>query len=501
MTSLNSIGGKNSFLKYYPYYLLAPLLWIFFLIFFGFFIHPLPFVDVIGFAFLDGLTSTQLSIKSDFYTTQFTYIVLHLFFRFLNIWGLTAIQSGTLIFFLQSVCFMTFISIFLKRQNLKLIEISFLLLFFTILSLGVAMLVWGGPLYFSFGVAFALLSYAIFVVEEQSKDILLIGLILSVASVMSHPFIYPILIILFLSSYFFLGNRQRFFILISIISITIISLSSAKDFSELYGLKNNLLDGIFNYNLSAHSILSRAWSIIIFQNRVIEGLLGDKSLTQLILSYMAGLIVVFGFFVSSITLLNYKFFLGRMAYEKSIVVALFLLFIYYLITPESPFGIHFWPQRLTIALLPLSFVLLVINFLRIYPKRENWHGLFSLFVVLMFIFFHLSWLSKISTNFISEAISLENEVIIKAGNNKYFKFIDFDNIKPFWLRSIPFTLFTSQRLREVGLIYVTEWHSNNQHNIRSAANICNYPIVEYSINRICDDVECSWNVIQAKTSR
>lgn len=100
---------KGSFINSkISYYFGGALVLLTILFIMGLFKQPLPFVDLVAYAHLDGLSPKLLANHTDYYVTQFSYIFVHFLTRFLIVWGVKPIAVSTTLFYLQALCLFLF---------------------------------------------------------------------------------------------------------------------------------------------------------------------------------------------------------------------------------------------------------------------------------------------------------------------------------------------------------------------------------------------------------
>lgn len=476
------------------YYLGGITIFSFLLLVFGFYNHPLPFVDLIAYSYLNGIDTDDLATTASFYVTQLSYILVHFIFRILTIWGIDPIASSTAVFSLQSFGITISFLMLIRACGISWFIACLLSLFLISCYMGLGLVVWGGPLYFSFGVVLSLLSFCFFIEENPSKPKIIAGALFAIAGVISHPFSLPILSILFFSIFIFSNKKKNVYIAFSYAICVFFVITSVNEFTQYYGTKHDLLSGLISFDLSFRKVTERIYQFLIFQSNTAEMLLGTKLITAVFLGYITPLIIFFAFLISllwSIALLKRKVIFNNTS--KSLTAAVLLLFTYSLIAPDAPFGISMWPQRLLLAIFPLSFALVVIFFrcqnVKTFKSKYTLVG----FSALLFLVptAQIYQLSKISIDFQSEVNQLE-EIILNTGLKNSFFFFDRFDITPFWKRSVPFSLLVSERIKKNNLYFISEWHGHPQHNIRTTASINKLPTFSIPIQRKCDGVNCEW---------
>jgi hypothetical protein len=488
------------------YYLGGIAIFLCILVAFGLFNHPLPFVDLIAYSYLNGISSRDISTGANFYVTQFSYILVHFIFRFLTIWGIGPVASSTAVFALQSFGIMVSFLVLIRACRIHWFVASLLSVFMISCYMGLGLAVWGGPLNFSFGVVLSLLSFCFFIEESPSRPKMIAGSFFAIACVLSHPFSLPILSILLFSVFIFSNREIKLYIAftyalcISIAATSVIEFSqnianSNSNASSISGLINDLMAGLITSDLSFLQLAKRIIGFLIFQSNTTEMLLGEKLISQIYFGYVTPLIVFAAFLISCIWLIalqKRKSIFNNTS--KSLTVAVFLLFTYALIAPDSPFNVSIWPQRLLLAIFPLSFALVIIFFNHQNIKLFNSKFMLAAFAALLFLVppAQIYQLSKLSKNFQSEVIQLEDVVLSTGITNSFFFFDNVDNIVPFWMRSVPFSLLVSESIKKNNLYYISEWHGHSQHNIRSSASTNKLPTSSMPIQRKCNGVNCEW---------
>jgi len=470
---------------------------------FDLFNHPLPFVDLIAYSYLNGINTYDLTKGANFYVTQFSYLLVHYIFRFLTIWGISPIASSTAVFSLQSFGIMVAFLILVKGYRISSLNAGLLSVFMLSCYMGLGQVVWGGPLYFSFGVMLSLLSFCAFIEDSPTKGRIIAGIFFAVAALISHPFSLPILSILLFSIFIFSKKEIRVFIILTFVMCMSIAATSANEFTQYYEAKYDLMAHLVTADLSLQKLMVRIAELFSFQSKAVVNLLGTELLSTMFFGYAASLIIIGAFLISCIWLVEmqkHKSIFNDTL--KPLIVAVFLLFIYWLFAPDAPFGISNWTQRLLLAILPLSFALVFIFFYRLDIKLFKFWFINVLFSTMCFLVptVHLYQLSELSKNFKSEIIRLE-ELILNTGIRNSFFFFDRIDVDPFWLRSMLFSLLISKRMEENNLFYITEWHGHQQHNIRSSASTNVLPTLSMPIHRKCEgfkayviDVNCEWLV-------
>jgi hypothetical protein len=250
-------------------------------------------------------------------------------------------------------------------------------------------------------------------------------------------------------------------------------------------------------------ISDRILSIIDYQFLTHKMLLGTNIISIEIAALLVPILLIFGF-INSIALFSKKV-RDQTGFVKlnPLIISVFFLSIYLLITPDNPFGLAVWPQRILLLLLPLSCVLIVItitNFIGIKfkPFKKSVIPIPKYFIILSFLIFpahQFFKLADIGKKFQVERYTLESKILEKEISNTFLK-LNYQ-IEPRWMESVMFSLLRSQKFKSKNIVYLSPWHFHPQHNITSIAiekKEFNSKILTLNVKRTCKNQKCSWLV-------
>ena len=92
----------------------------------------------------------------------------------------------------------------------------------------------------------------------------------------------------------------------------------------------------------------------------------------------------------------------------------------------------------------------------------------------------LSRLDDIGKRYQVEADKLIGALDSSQFSNCVMYYSGLENIRPFWLRSVPFSPFLDSELRARGVVVVTEWHPVEQQNAKIPTHL-----LELALGQVC----------------
>jgi hypothetical protein len=331
---------------------------------------------------------------------------------------------------------------------------------------------WGGPLAYS--LAACSMTLATFlalrgVVEPDRDQALPLVLALGFA-LLCHPFAVPFALVLCAVRWLF--NRWRRWqttliaTAVSVYAVVIFRDSPASEATASGGLR--LLFG-----LNAGQLRDRVVGLFVQDATFATVLFGATPLSSRIAFIVLAIVHVAGFLLSPWLVWRAKDLLWlRMIATLNTVVGAMYLFSFDL--PHGP--IPEWPQRILTLYSAFTFLAGFAGIAYVFGGRFQRlqrylpHRMAWLLPVLLLIF--VSWVEARVFRFsarLETGIAQAREDLLRSGvSGAYLVVSGVDSIRPFYLRSVPFVLFSDPAVIDRHLLIGTEWHFKARHPTRLA---------------------------------
>jgi hypothetical protein len=428
----------------------------------------LPFLDLVAFVGLDALPAQQSYGPLHYGVFQFTYIVHYALSRAMLALGLTVPAHIVLFYFLQGGVFFFVIWRLLPRlvPERWLAGVSITV---GALAFWDGFFLWGGPLPFSLGgTALAAAMFAALREAEAPEkcDRLLVPL-LSGLAVMCHPF--ALLFTLVLAGVRgLLVPARRWQSVALVAGLLLLAWIIRHDSSESGAAAS--IPSLFTWPFA--QVPQRLLELFVFSPSFAVQLFGHCPAGLTLYFWLLGAVHLLGFLASPVVAVIARDNrpLRLLATLNSAVA------LVYLCSVSNDAVIPGWPWRILTfhnALLYLAGVACPLYLIRrwrpswlawsISPPRVVW--------ALPILAAGALFLIQIPLLRFGDAIGRGYErtraSILQSGiSNGFVVVADIDAIQPFYLRSVPFLLFSDPQLVARNLLLYTEWHIQNRHPTR-----------------------------------
>lgn len=331
---------------------------------------------------------------------------------------------------------------------------------------------WGGPLAYS--LAACSMTFATFLalrgVVEPDRDHAL-PLVLALGFALAcHPFAVPFALVLCAVRWLF-NRRRRWQTAVIAAAIAIYAVVIVRDSPASEATASDGLRLLFGFN--AGQLRDRVVGLFAQDATFATTLFGTTPLSSRIAFVVLALVHVAGFLLSPWLAWRAKdaLWLRMVATLNTIAAAM------YLFSFDLPYGpIPEWPQR--ILTLYSAFTFLAgfagvayllggrLQRLPIYvPRRTAW-------LLPVLLLFFVSWVEARVFRFgtrLEAGIAQAREDLLGSGvSGAYLVVSGVDSIRPFYLRAVPFVLFSDPAVIDRHLLIGTEWHFKARHPTRLA---------------------------------
>jgi hypothetical protein len=332
---------------------------------------------------------------------------------------------------------------------------------------------WGGPLAHSMGAA--CLSLATFLAirdaSEPEKNASVYITLLVVFGICCHPFVLPFALVL--CGVRFLFDRRRRWQTVCLAALVLVFgfiIFRDSPPSEVGGAEGGLR---VLFGVRPSEIWHRLRGLFLQDSLFASTLFGYTPWGSAITFFIFAILHLFGFVVAP-----YIAFKERQSTWLRMLAALntcaAILYVFSCDLPSSPIGE--WPQRVLTLYAPYTFltgfvgILYVTGALR--GRKEGTAGRIPTVawavpaVILAFTVTTQVQVFRFS-RMLAANIAKTREEILKTGvENAYLVVSGMDNVRPFYLRAVPFVLFSDRDLVARHLLISTEWHVKPRHPTR-----------------------------------
>jgi len=431
-----------------------------------------PFCDLIAIVALDSYPPALSWGPFHYYTLQITYILTLVLSRLFVDLGVS-VPAQTSIFYLVQA--LVFFGVIWKLLEL-LVPNGFLRQVFIVLgalAFWNGVFLWGGPLAFSF--ASALLAVATYLSVQEAaypgRTTYFAAGLLALLAVASHPFALPFCLILFAVRVLFLP-RARFqsvgvIVLLLVYQIAIVNENPRSN-------AGNMAVQLFHWY--PQHFIARIVNLFAADISNVQTLFHFQPTFLLLYFGLLGLIHLLGFICSPAVALiaKDKPALRMLATLNTVVLGLYLL-------SNENSVIAMWPQRILSIHSSVIYVAGVAGPIYLgqrYARARRTNSLFpipgaALKPVILSLF--VVWLLAAAIPILQLGRTVEanyshlrNMLFASGVTNAVLVTSDLE-IEPFYLRSIPFLLFSDPEVIKRRLFFVTEWHLIEPHFSRIAA--------------------------------
>lgn len=437
------------------------------------FVSPwLPFLDLVAFVGLDSFPANQSYGPLHYAVFQFTYIIHYMLSRAMSAFSISPSTQVLLLYLLQGSVFFLVIWRTLERlvPNGLLRGVAIAL---GTLAFWDGFFIWGGPLPFSLA-STALAAATFYTLREAEAPDQCNGLLvplLSFIAVACHPFSLLFALVLVAIRWLFITPR-RLQSLVLMAGLAIFGWIIIRDSPE--SAASHGLPSLFTW--PGPEVPQRLLELFLEANSAAQQLFGFCPRGLQIYFLLMGAIHLLGFLASPFVVVLARdpdARAVRMLAALTTVVA-----VLYLCSRQNEDVIPGWPWRILTFYSPVTFLAGTVGPLfllrRWQPALVCWSTspprvLWVLPVVIAGLMFSIQIpLLRLGAN-IQHSLERTRTSLLQSGIGSAFVVAtNMDEIQPFYLRCVPFLLFSDPALVRLNLLFYTEWHIQDRHPTRLA---------------------------------
>ena len=424
----------------------------------------LPLLDLVAFTGLDAYPAKLSYGPLHFGAFQFTYIVHYALARFLSALGVAAGAQIVLVYLLQALVLFTVLWRLLQRL------ISDPWVCSVAVSLGTlafwdGLFLWGGPLPFS--LAATALAAATFLTlletEETPARTSLVVPTLTLLSLACHPFALPFALLLGALRFFFVASR-RFQSAGTLVALLVFAWVIRQDSADT---EVNFVAGLSSFH--ANQVLDRLTLLFTVDRGILQHLFGFCPDGLSGYFFALGAIRLIGFVTSPWVAVVVKTSpqLRLLAVLNSCVALM------YFATPGLDDILPWWPQRILTFYSPFTFAAGIACPLFLLHSRSKlavrpvipFAGVRWCLppVILLSLAFVQIPVLRLSAVVLRNYEKVRDEILRTGVANAYLVTANLEAIQPFYLRCVPFLLYSDRQILGRNLQILTEWHSQSRH--------------------------------------
>ena len=424
----------------------------------------LPFLDLVAFVGLNNYPAKLSYGPLHYGVFEFTYIVHYALSRFLGDLGISVPAQIVGIYLLQAGVFFTVIWRTLSRL-ISHAWTSSTAIAFGVLAYWDGLFLWGGPLPFS--LAATALAGATYLTMEETETANAGGALvalLSFCAVMAHPFALPFALLLCCARFWFVEGRRRQTAGL-IVALLVFGWVIRNDSPEGAGVAQ--LAGLFSF--SAASFADRFTGLFIDDAAMVKQLFGFTPARLSLYFTALSVIRLLGFLTSPVV--------AWLAKDSPRIRLLAILdvgvaLMYFCASSENSL-IPWWPHRILTFYSPFTYLAGIVSpgFLLRFLKfdlgdrlsrapRAIWAGPVVILVIMVAIQVPIL---RLGENVRRNYYQIRDGIMQTGISNALLVVSDVDKIRPFYLRSVPFLLYSDRQMLGQNLLFYTEWHVQPRH--------------------------------------
>ena len=429
-----------------------------------------PFTDLIGFCGLDSFPPSLSYGPYHYYVFQFTYILPHALSRAFMDLGMGPRVQVPLFYFAQMAAFL-FVTWRLLDMFVASVVWRRIFLILGGISAWDGLFLWGGP--FAYSMAAALLAlatyYSLREAASPERTAHWPTALLALLAVASHPFALPFALMLFGARILFL-RRSRWHAALLILLLLLYQVIITRENPE--PIPGPILSQLFSWYPQA--LLERFQQLFDWNSETVD-LLFSAQPTALVIYFIGlGIIRIVGFLASPIVALRP----GTPPALRMLALLNTGVFVLYLFSRDSTL-ISMWPQRILTFHSYLTYVCgvaLPLALLQNWQARRKtdrpvssrpWlspalEGAALLFLIAVQL--PLMSLGRV----VEENFQHAKQQLLESGVRDAILITKVVNVQPFFVRSVPFLLFSDPDIIRRHLLIFTEWHAQPRHPTRLA---------------------------------
>lgn len=427
----------------------------------------LPLLDLVAFTGLDAYPAKLSYGPLHFGAFQFTYIVHYALARFLSALGVAAGAQIVLTYLLQALVLFTVVWRLLQRlvPDPWICSVA--------VSLGTlafwdGLFLWGGPLPFS--LAATALAAATFLTlletEETPAHASTLVPALTLLSIMCHPFALPFALLLGALRFCFVPSR-RFQSAGTLVALLVLAWVIRQDSADT---EVNLVAGLSSFH--ANQVLDRFSLLFTVDRGILQRLFGFSPAGLSGYFSILGAIHLIGFVTSPWVAVVAK----ESPRLRLLAVLNTCVAVMYFATPGLDDILLWWPQRILTFYSPFTFAagiacpwFLLHTRAKVAARPLNPSAGARWFlppVILLSLAFVQIPVLRLSGVVLRNYEKVRDEILRTGISNAYLVTSNLEEIQPFYLRCVPFLLYSDRQILGRNLQILTEWHSQSRHPTR-----------------------------------
>jgi hypothetical protein len=425
----------------------------------------LPLLDLVGFVGMNSYPPKLSAGPLNFSVFQFTYIVHYALSRLLLNLGVSAGGQVLILYLLQAGTLFWVIQAMLRKfiANAWVCSIAMCL---GVLAFWDGHFLWGGPLAFSLA-AVTLAIATILTFEEVEAPIPTVRLavpLLSLFSMMCHPFAFPFAAFLAALRFVFV-RRCRLHSVLLIAGLVIFAWIIRNDSPESPDTPQ--LTSLFGF--SFHQLVERLTGLFYIDAKMTSYLFGATPLGLRCYLAIMGAVHLAGFVAAP-----WAAVVARHNPKVRLLASLTIgVEVIYLLSADNTI-VTSWPQRILTFYSAFTFtagIVLPCYLVQRWPRAPAiaaprtalWLIPAAVLVAVIAVQVPILRLGRS----IGASLAGLRDAIIQTGlTNAFIVFSNVDSIQPFYQRAVPFLLFSDPALVNRNLIFFTEWHVQPRHPTR-----------------------------------
>jgi Tfp pilus assembly protein PilF len=419
----------------------------------------LPFVDLIGYV---GMSSYPPKLSAG------TYIVHYALSRLMLDLGIGAGGQIVIFYLLQAGGYFYVVQALL-RQFIRHELACAVAIAFGVLASWDSMFLWGGPLAFSLaGLSLAMATLiTVREIDDPTPMRRLGAAAFALGSMMCHPFAFPFVLLLGGLRWVFVPRAKvhsGLLVVAAVVFAFIIRADSVESVDLRFG------DMV---SFSATQVVRRVVLLVVADGQLAKVLFGSTPIVYWCYSVILGVIHLAGLVTAPVV--AWKARDKPLQFLAVLISAVAVM--YFTAAENSP--LTQWPQRILTLYVPFTFVAGIAFPWRLISERRQKNvepvsstpdgarwlapALVLGFVLAVQIPI-LRYGAVVRDNF----VRLRDGLVQTGLRNTFIVFCNVDVIRPYYLRGVPFLLFSDPEMVRRNNIFFTEWHAQPRHPTRLA---------------------------------
>lgn len=429
----------------------------------------LPFIDLVSFVGMNAYPPQMSYGPLHYYTFQFTYAGHYALSRLLTDLHVSVPWQILTFYLLQvTVCFTV-----VYRSLTRLVENPWwrcVGIALGTLAFWDGVFLWGGPLAFSLAGACVTLATFLTMQEASQPEIrsgLLITLLLGFA-IFCHPFAAFFGLVVCGLRFLFVC-RRRWQTLLLVGGIIAYAFVIIRDSPPSEASASGSLAALFGFSL--HQIGLRLTNLFVRDEEFMTALFASTPWPSRLLFWLYGFLHLSGFLLSPLILWRERTG-GWRRMLATLNTAIGIIYLFSWEAPDTP--IPEWPQRILTLYAPFTFLGGFVGWTYIYalwrrrsaPEKSTFVPRLAWLLppaLLVYLVVVQTPVLALGSTIAAHYHKVRDGILQSKLSNAYIVVSGMDNVRPFYLRSIPFLLFSDRDLIARHLTFATEWHFQDRH--------------------------------------